>query len=362
MGAKVGSLKRVVIVGPKPPPLGGMAVQGRLLQQRLGAEGLSVRFLATNPRLPRVLRFPGVRTIASLLVYLSRLLSSGRKGEVVHILAASGLFFHLRVAPAVLWNRFRGRRVILNYRGGLAATFFKAQWRLVAPILHRVQVVTVPSAFLKRVFAEFGVEAQVVSNVMELERFPFRQRRMGPELKILVNRSLEKIYNIPLAIEAFRVFRETHPGASLTLAGGGSLRGEVEALVEREGIEGVTFLGRVDHEAMPALLDQHDVSLNPTDVDNMPVSILEAFASGLPVVSTDAGGVPDLVEDGVHGLLVPKGNAPAIVQALERLVSEEGLAERLVAAGRAHGEGFRWEMVFPQLLAVYGFGSPQDSE
>jgi glycosyltransferase involved in cell wall biosynthesis len=93
--------------------------------------------------------------------------------------------------------------------------------------------------------------------------------------------------------------------------------------------------------------------INASLVDNMPISILEALASGVPVVSTDAGGIPYLVEDGKTALLVPKKDPAAMAAAMLRILHNPDLYAKLRDNGLASLERYTWESVKQQLLAVY---------
>jgi glycosyltransferase involved in cell wall biosynthesis len=123
---------------------------------------------------------------------------------------------------------------------------------------------------------------------------------------MLVARNLEDIYDVPTALRAFARLHASHPHARLTVAGSGPRRADLERLCAELAIaDAVTFTGRIENERMADLYRCADVLLNPALVDNMPNSLLEAMASGVPIVSTRVGGVPHLVEDGRTALLVP---------------------------------------------------------
>ena len=103
------------------------------------------------------------------------------------------------------------------------------------------------------------------------------------------------------------------------------------------------FPGRVPKAEVPQWLDRGDVFLNTTNVDNTPVSVIEAMACGLPVVSTAVGGVPYLIEHGKDGLLVPPSDARAMADAVRRLLKDPDLAEALARAARLKVEAWDWE-------------------
>ncbi|RMF83008.1 MAG: glycosyltransferase, partial [Nitrospirae bacterium] len=125
-------------------------------------------------------------------------------------------------------------------------------------------------------------------------------------------------------------------------------------LAEAEGVAPfIRFTGRVDNAAMAGLYREARICLNPSRADNMPISILEAWAAGVPVVSTRVGGVPYLVEEGETGLLCPPDDPEAMASAVARLHRDAGLYRRLREAGVARARDFAWPAVRGRLAAVY---------
>lgn len=340
-----------------PPPSGGMANQCEQLVRLLRAEGVSVELVRNNsPYTPAWAgRLPVVRALCRLVPYLARLWRAAGRAEVIHVLANSGWAWHLFAAPAVWIGRVRRVPVIVNYRGGNAGTFFKTAPKHVLATLRLAKVRVTPSAFLQRVFAEYGLQTEIVPNIVDLSRFsPRPSRDFGDSPHLIVTRNLEPIYDIPTAIRAFHGVRKVMPGARLTVAGTGPESGRLQALVEELGLQScVSFSGRIDNADIPGLYASADCMLNPSTVDNMPISILEAFASGVPVVSTAAGGIPDMVEDGVSALLVPISDSLQMGEAALRVLGNVSLAASMRNAGLQAAARYAWPTVREQWLQVY---------
>ena len=353
----VAALPAVCIVGPLPPPSGGMANQARQLSSLLKAEGVPVEFVQTNaPCRPAWIgSIPMVRAVFRLCPYLVRLWLATGRADVVHVFANSGWAWHLFASPALAVAQLRGVPAIVNYRGGLADSFFATAPRWVLRMLRGAALRVTPSTYLQRVFGKFGLAAEVIPNIVDLSRFAFAPHRdHGAAPRIVVTRNLEKIYDIPLAIRVFRRVREAFPGASLVIAGTGPEREALQSMVKDLAIDdAVRFTGRVDSADMPALYAGADCMLNPSSVDNMPNSILEAFACGVPVVSTDAGGIPDMAQHGVSALLSPVGDEKAMTEHLLRVLREPDLADSLRHAGLAEARKYDWPQVKQQWLAAY---------
>ncbi|MCS6944251.1 MAG: glycosyltransferase family 4 protein [Sutterellaceae bacterium] len=346
---------RVVLVGPLPPPAGGMANQTRQLARLLKESGVTVQLVQNNaPYRPAwIAHVRGLRAMFRLVPYLVALWRALRAADVAHVMANSGWAWHLFAAPAIWLARLRGVPVLVNYRGGEAEAFLQRQGRWVRPTLRLAHVLAVPSGFLRAIFVRYGIAAEIVPNIVDLTRFTPGGPR-APGQHIVVTRNLEQIYDLPTALRAFAKVRGRYPAARLTIAGSGPELAALQRLAHDLGIaDAVRFTGRLDNEQVAALYREADLLLNPSTVDNMPISLLEAMASGVPIVSTNVGGVPYLVEHERTALLVPARDADAMAAAVLRMFDDAGLRDRIVGAALQACRAYAWERVQPQLFAAY---------
>jgi glycosyltransferase involved in cell wall biosynthesis len=143
------------------------------------------------------------------------------------------------------------------------------------------------------------------------------------------------------------------PEGRLDLVGKGPSENEIRALVRELNLARVRFLGVASREEIGTLYDQADIFINASWVDNMPVSILEAFACGTPVVSTAAESIPYLVEHERTGLLSEVGDAQALAQNVIRLLRGPELAARLASNGHDESQAYRWPAVRRQWRDLY---------
>lgn len=334
-----------------------MANQCEQLIRLLKSEGVQVELVRTNsPYQPAwVAHLPGLRAAFRLVPYLVNLWRALGRAQVVHVLANSGWAWHLLAAPALLLAKWQKVPVIVNYRGGLADEFFSTAPAYVLRMLGSVSERVTPSVFLVRVFHKHGLSAEVIPNVIDLSRFKGVAIRGGQsQPHLIVTRNLEAIYDIPTALNAFALVRAQHPSARLTVAGTGPELGALRQLASSLGVtEAVHFAGRIENADIAKLYANADLVLNPSTADNMPNSILEALASGVPVVTTNAGGIPDLVEDGRTALLVPVGDAQAMAQAALRLLADPLLQAHLREQGLQEVARYAWPQVRDQWLSAY---------
>jgi glycosyltransferase involved in cell wall biosynthesis len=346
----------VALVAPTLKILGGQAVQAdRLLQQWNGDAEVEAWLVPINPDFPTPLRFARsvkyLRTIVNELIYIPSLATHLRRADIVHVFSASYFSFLLAPLPAVLMARLLGRPVVLNYRSGEAPDHL-ARSRVARWVLRSVARNVVPSRFLVEVFGKLGVEASVIPNVVDTNRFRFRERDpLRPRL--LSTRSFDGLYNVGCTIRAYQLVQQRFPDATLTLVGGGKEEARLRALVRDLRLQGVRFAGQVGPEDIARLYDEHDIYLQSPDIDNMPTSVIEAFACGLPVVSTEAGGVPAILSHGVHGLLAPLGDYEMLGRHVIELLANPAAAHRYVVAARESIQGCTWSAVRDQWLRAY---------
>lgn len=346
---------RVALIGPLPPPSGGMANQTLQLQRLLQEEGVTVELVQVNaPYCPQwVGEIRGLRAVARLLPYLATLWRAVGRADVVHLMANSGWSWHLFAAPAIWVGRLRGTPVVVNYRGGYAGEFLARQAAWIRFSMRRAARLVVPSGFLREVFAGYGMTAGIVPNIIDIARFKPANDSAGSPV-ILVSRNLEPVYDIASAIKAFKILKDTLPDARLVIAGNGPEEARLKVLVEDFRLaDSVQFAGRVDTADMPALYRSARVSLNSSRIDNMPNSVLEALAAGVPVVSTRVGGVPFIVEDEKTALLVEPGNPAEMAAAMQRVLTDHALAKNLRQAGLEAAQLYTWEKIRPLLFATY---------
>jgi L-malate glycosyltransferase len=172
----------------------------------------------------------------------------------------------------------------------------------------------------------------VIENGIDLDRFPPAGAVARTTITCVANLRPGKGQDVLLRAAA--IAARTHPQLHVQLVGNGPLRGTLEEQTRALGLDGrVSLLGHRDDVA--AILQQSGIFVLPSAMEAFPNSVMEAMASGLPVVATDVGGIPELVSHEHTGLLVPSGDERALATALLRLIDDEALASRLGASARA---------------------------
>ena len=360
--AKEARLIRVAIVAPTLRYVGGQAVQADLLLRNWKDDpNVEATFVPVDPAFPRglrwVARIPGLRTLVRTPLYLAGLWRGLRGADVAHIFSASYSSFLLAPMPAwviakMIGRNGKGPRTLINYRSGEARDHLQRS-RIARAVLRRTDAIVAPSGYLVDVFREFDLSATVVPNIGDLSQFQFRERKpLRPHL--VCTRGFHTYYCVDVVVRAFALVQKQFPEAVLDLVGGGPLEGEIRGLVSELSLQSVNFCGVALRHEIGKYYDRADIFINASRLDNMPVSVLEAYASGTPVVSTAPESMRYLVEHERTGLLSPVGDAGALAANVLRVLTDSPLAGRLIEGGLQQIERYRWSVVREQWLKIYG--------
>lgn len=349
---------RIAVVGPFPPRPGELSEQTELLCRLLHAEGAWVQRVNTD--VPSVRRLPRVGIhllpIAQVLTLGWRLLVALPRSDVLHVQAASYWGFYLPVVMALLFGKLGRRRVVISYSGGMARSFVTRSWRFLLPLLRRADGLAATSAFGQEILQRYGLRASIMPNLLALEAYPLLARTSWPPL-LLWPDELELRANPQMALQAFALLRQSMPEARLLLAGSGSLAEEIAALARTLGVAAaVAYRPDLTRRQRQDAIREASVVWRTASEDSLPQVLLEAAASGTAIVATAVGGVPELLDDGVDGLLVLPEDATALAQATARVLSRPFLAESLTTNARLAVERFTWRRQRANLVKLYGLG------
>ncbi len=266
--------------------------------------------------------------------------------EVAVIDVYSGAAFVWAEALAFELRRLDKPYVLTLHGGSLPE--FAVRWpRRVRRLLRSAAVVTAPSDFMRQRMRDYRSDIALVRNAVDARSFAFTLR-VAPRARLVWVRAFHAIYNPVLAVEVLARL----PGATLTMVGpdkGDGSLAKVEARAKELGVaHRLELVGGVPRAEIATQLARADIFMNTTNVDNTPLSVLEAMATGLCVVTTAAGGLPYLIEEGTSGLLTEKGDAAAMSAAITRVLEEPGLAERLSRGAHERALEHDWRSVLDE--------------
>ena len=312
---------------------------GEDLALRLTASRWSVVTASEKPgRLPRLVDMLGA-------VWLRR-----RQYSVAQVDVYSGAA--LLWAVAVCWVlRRAGKPYVLTLRGGNLPRFARRWPGQVGRLLGSAAVVTMPSRYLLEKMRPYRSDLFLLPNPLDLQSCRFRPREQA-DPSLVWMRAFHALYNPYLAVKVVERIAAEFPEVRLAMVGpdngDGSWQRTQDMIAQSGLISRIDLPGGVPKAEVPSWLAKGDIFINTTEVDNTPVSILEAMACGLCVVSTNVGGIPYLLEDEKDALLVPPNDPEAMTMAVRRILIDPGLAERLSRNARRKAEQFDWTVILPQ--------------
>ncbi len=327
---------RLLFFGAYPPLSIGTRAISQEIAERLQAKGWTVGL--TSTKRGRAFRALDLHATA----WLRR-----NAYDVAHVDVFSGAAFRWAEGVTTLLRRL-AKPYVLTLHGGNLPAFALARPADVARLLSRAAYVTAPSEYLLGLCRGQPC-ASVIPNALDLGRYHFLVRAR-PKPLLLWLRAFHAIYNPEMAIAVVRQLIQDYPELYLTMVGpdkDGRLA-QLQHDVTTSGLSRhVQFAGAIPKSDVPSVLDTADVFLNTAAIDNSPVSVLEAMAAGLCVVSTNVGGLPQLLTHDHDALLVPAGDAGAMAAAIRRILNEPGLAAKLSRNARRTAEKHSWDRVLP---------------
>lgn len=347
MGLDVGRSKnshpRILMVGTHLPPVAGSRSVGEGLAQELQKMGFDVQLVSR--------RRSRVRRVADMMLTVWR---AQHTYDLIQLDIYSGAAFSWAEWVSKLAHQMR-KPIVMVLHGGNLPVFARKHQRRLSQLCARAVKIIAPSNYLAHALSSFGHDIVVIPNPIDLAGHGYR-RRDTPQPRLIWLRTFHRIYDPLLAIRVLARIKSKYPEARLTMIGpdkdGTLAKARYEA--KRLGVfDQITFTGGIPKSEVPRLLSMGDIFLNTTTIDNSPVSVLEAMASGLAVVSTDVGGMPYLVDSECDGLLVPPGDVDKMTAAVVRVLEEPGLAGRLSESGRKKAEMHGWDAVLPRWEALF---------
>lgn len=310
---------------------GHVTTQGQIVADRFAADGYVVTSASSK-----------INPILRLIDIVWSLSLSLPKTDVLIVEVYSGLAFFIAETATLLAKLF-GVPAVLVLHGGNLPDLAAKHPRWVRRVLRRAAVLVAPSKYLAEEMTTFGCDIRVVPNVIDVESYPFRiRRKLSP--KIIWMRSFHPIYNPQMAIDAFAIVKREVPDATLVMAG---VDKGLEANIKRSAIktgifDSVRFPGFLDETAKRKEFSGADIYINTNRIDNMPISVVEACAMGVPVVATNVGGLSHLISHRTNGLLVKDDDPNEMASAILSLLNDPTLAQSISDSGRRLAERSDW--------------------
>jgi glycosyltransferase involved in cell wall biosynthesis len=351
------------------PEVGGLESHVRGLAEGLVKRGHEVRVVTSRSRSD----FPSEEQMGGVNVRRTWMPSRSPMGWVAHAVASvPAMRAQARWADVVHAQSFasavpagiaaRGARrpwVVSFHTSHFLERAKKPLWK---PVLGRLVRAPDRALAASREIAQVaeslapGVRVEALTNGVDTDRFVPREGpagQSGPP-RVIVPRRLVPKNGVETFVRAFPRVRDRVPGVRALIAGDGPERARLESLSRELGVaSAVEFLGATPHERMPELFASAQVAVIPSLMEATSVAALEAMACGLPVVASDVGGLPEIVDGGV-GALVPPGDPSALAEAIVALLTDPRRAEKGSLARQRVVEKWSNDRLVERHLEIYG--------
>jgi glycosyltransferase involved in cell wall biosynthesis len=324
-----------------------------LLRAKGWAVGVFPENIRSQPKSDTFFHYNGfIERLTNQTTFVRDLRRALFRYDTIHLFYLSATSFLHHVAPALCLGRFYGKRVILSYQRHEAEVELEKTVKWILPFLQLCDVIAVSSNYSAKVLAQHNIHVGVLPHPIDTNLFqPRTINRVQP--KLMVTRAHEKRNNISCAIEAYKIVKQKYPRTEMVITGDGSQREELQTLAAKQKLNGVNFTGEMSQQQLARHFADADVYVNCSTIDGLPASMLEALAVGLPVVTTNVGGIGEIITDGVNGLLVRPNDPVGLADRLIELIESPELAAKLSENAKQSVQGYAWSQVQKKWLSVY---------
>ncbi|NBL64852.1 glycosyltransferase [Flavobacterium sp. NST-5] len=333
-------MKNLLYIGNKLSAHGFSPTTVETLAPLLGSEGFSVRSVSSQKN--KILRF------AEMLFSICKF----RKTiDFVLIDTYSTTNFWYAFYSAKLCILLKIKYIPILHGGNLPNRL-KTNSKQCKILFGKAYKIVAPSGYLFSVFYEKFPHTVAIPNTVSVENYEFKKREVFKP-KLLWVRSFASIYNPKMAIEVLSLLQKKYPEASLCMVGpekDGSLKA-AKLYAQKLGIQ-VKFTGKLTQKQWAKLAEEYDFFINTTHYDNLPVSLIESMLLGLPIISTNVGGIPYLIENGKTGLLVADNDVDNLVKKLSLLIEDQDLAVNIATNAKIKANDFSWENVKQKWMKI----------
>jgi len=288
--------------------------------------------------------------LSRLIDMLNTIWRKKRQYNVAHVEVFSGKAFLLsEIVCSIL--RLLNKHYILTLHGGNLPSFARHWPKRVRNLLRSAVIVTSPSRYLLENMSDYRNDIVLLPNPLNLKAYKFTLRKK-PLPHLIWLRGFHEFYNPSLAPKVIALLSDDFPDIKLKMIGqdkgDGSLQQTQQLSTKLNVANKINFPGGIPKTDVSVWMNKGDIFLNTTNVDNTPITVLEAMACGLCVVSTNVGGIPYLLENEKDVLLVPPDDPEAMAIAIKRILTNSNLAANLSRNARVKVETFDCSMILPQ--------------
>lgn len=323
---------KIALISPFPPAVGGMAVLAETLKKSLQDQDLKIIPINTHPDVNSFFKKEKkIYKIHQLIVFLFELRKvAGCRCAI--IISSSGDYFYSKGLTSLHICRIFGCKIILDFVGGGLLQFSEGDRLKLLKKLEKFDQIIVPSSPFKVSFEKAGVKCILFPHIVDIEKY-------SPDKGVITTpvflsaKNLEEYSNVGSIIRAFALIKTHYPMAKLLITGRGPQKDYLKNLTLELNVKDVEFLEGLANEDMPGVYKRATVFLHATRIESFGIAIVEALASGTPVISTNVGGIPDIIKDGHNGYLIDYNDHQAMADRAIYLLKNKMVYDSFVREG-----------------------------
>ena len=279
--------------------------------------------------------------------------------EIAIVPLYGGMMSYIWEAVSTVLLKLLGKKVILIIHGGSIPARMKQSPAKYLRSFKRADVIVCPSAFIQTILSGYGVKSILIENVVQLKEYSF-QHKTTFRPRLFWMRTLEDIYNPQMAVSVAGILAKKYPDFHMVMAGydRGLLQELKELAADLQVRDKIEFPGYISQQQKVLYASTHDIYVCTNLIDNAPVTFVEMMALGLPIVSTNIGGIPYMIKDCLNGLLVNPNDDEAMAAAIDSIIQNNQKGIELAKNGYEFSKKFdaapvmqKWLKVFEELSA-----------
>jgi len=333
------SKNNILIFSPFPPNIGGMVSLASSLVKYFENDKNNIYKLQSGTGILSILLLPVI--IVKFIYYMPKI-------DFIIIIASSGKSLYLKSFPLILIGKIFRKKTFLNFVGGMAVEKFKLwPYYKLLPFIWADSIV-VPTKIMKIKLEQKIKENKiyVIPNVVEINTFKnviSKSKKEKPTL--LAVKALEKYSGYEYLLHGFKKAKANIKELRLIIVGSGPEEKSINNIIEKNQIEDVEIIKKIEHNDLAKLMNECTIFVHCTRYESFGLVLVEAMASGLPIISSDVGGIPEIINEDYNGLLYNYGDSDTLSKKIIKLLNNQSLLNKFSKNSLELCDQYAWENV-----------------
>ena len=345
---------KIALFSPLPPLVGGMAILGESMYKYFSEEKFNVY---------KVQAGSGLQGIFPLPSFYFKLFYYSLKVDVFLVLSASGNSLWLKDLPVILIGKLFKKKTILHFNGGMAVDkFIFWKYHRILPFILADRIV-VPSKIMKTILKKRINDDKiiVIPNVVEIDTFQGNDANVkSSKLALVAVKALEKYAGYNCLIDGYKKAKNKIDNLKLIIIGSGPEEKNIKDYVIKNQIEDIDFIKNVNHKELAKILKNSTIFVHGSKYESFGLVLVEAMASGLPIISSNVGAIPEIVKENYNGILYEYGDSDALSERIVNLINDETVLNQYSRNSIKLSNDYNWQNIKKYWHQLFSFHLKKD--